>query len=360
MTITIKVGSNVLTCADGMLNTERMGSLVAQIADLHRAGHKIIFVTSGAVAAGRSMIKNYKELDPVAQRQLLSSVGQVKLIDQYKQIFDKHNIQIGQILVTKQDFSTREHYLNMKNCITTLWQSNIIPVVNENDTVSVTALMFTDNDELSGLMASMMDCEKLFILSNIDGIYNGNPNDAGSEVIREIAPQLNVAQYVQTTKSGFGRGGMQTKCKTAQKTAASGIDVYIANGTRENVIKRLAEGDKDFVCTHFIAGEHSPAVKKWIAYSEGFAKATVVVNQGAKLALLSHEHAASLLLPGVVAIDGDFKKDDILLIKDGEGNTIGAGRANTDRSKISQLSGIKHAKPIIHYDYLYIYPTNEQ
>lgn len=359
MTITIKVGSNVLTCADGTLNIARMESLVAQIADLHKAGHKVIFVTSGAVAAGRSMISGYKELDPVAQRQLLSSIGQVKLIDQYKQIFDRHDIQIGQILVTKQDFSTREHYLNMKSCITTLWQSNVIPVVNENDTVSVTALMFTDNDELSGLMASMMDCEKLFILSNIDGIFNGNPADAGSEVIREIEPELNVAQYVQTTKSGFGRGGMQTKCKTAQKTAASGIDVYIANGTKPDVIKSLAAGDPDFVCTHFKAGEHSPAVKKWIAYSEGFAKATVVVNQGAKLALLSHEHAASLLLPGVVAIDGDFKKDDMLLIKDGEGNIIGVGRANIDRAKISQMTDIKHSKPLIHYDFLYIYPTNE-
>ena len=357
MTITIKVGSNVLTRSNGTLNVERMESLVAQIAEMHKAGHKVIFVSSGAVAAGRSMIKNYKELDPVAQRQLLSSVGQVKLIDQYKQLFDKHQIAIGQILVTKQDFSTREHYLNMKNCIETLWQSGVVPVVNENDTVSVTALMFTDNDELSGLMASMMDCEKLFILSNIDGIYNGNPNDAGSEGIREIEPNINVAQYVQTTKSGFGRGGMQTKCKTAQKTAASGIDVYIANGTTPNVIKRLVDGDKDFVCTHFVAGQRSPAVKKWIAYSDGFAKATVVVNQGAKLALLSHEHAASLLLPGVVAIDGDFKKDDMLLIKDGEGTIIGVGKASTDRAKISQLSDTRHAKPLIHYDYLYIYPN---
>lgn len=359
MTITIKVGSNVLAGQGGMLNIERMESLVAQIAELHKAGHKVIFVTSGAVAAGRSMISGYQDLDPVAQRQLLSSVGQVKLIDQYKQIFDRHGIQIGQILVTKQDFSTREHYLNMKNCITTLWASNVIPVVNENDAVSVTALMFTDNDELSGLMASMMNCEKLFILSNIDGIYNGNPSDEGSEVIREINPELNVTQYVQTTKSGFGRGGMQTKCKTAQKTAASGIDVYIANGTRPDVITRLANGDKDFICTHFVAGEHSPAVKKWIAYSEGFAKATVVVNQGAKNALLSHDHAASLLLPGVVAIDGEFKKDDMLLIKDGEGVIIGVGRANMDRAKIGQMSDVKHAKPLIHYDYLYIYPQNE-
>ena len=121
--------------------------------------------------------------------------------------------------------------------------------------------------------------------------------------------------------------------------------------------KLLFNNDKDFVCTHVIAGQRSPAVKKWIAYSEGFAKATVIVNQGAKLALLSHEHAASLLLPGIVAIDGDFKKDDILLIKDGEGQIIGVGKASTDRAKIEHLSDTKHAKPLIHYDYLYIYPN---
>ncbi|MBP5366597.1 MAG: glutamate 5-kinase [Bacteroidales bacterium] len=358
MTITIKIGSNVLTQSNGMLNVQRMENLVAEIARLHSEGNRIILVTSGAMAAGRGMVKDYAELDHVAQRQLLSSVGQVKLIDTYKQIFDRHNIQIGQILVTKQDFRTREHYLNMKNCIQTLWASNVVPVVNENDAVSVTALMFTDNDELSGLLASMMDCEKLFILSNIDGIFNGNPVDEGTHVIREIKAGTNVAQYVQAAKSGFGRGGMQTKCRIAQKTAASGIDVYIANGTQPNVLTRLARGDKDFVCTHFEAGQHSPAVKKWIAYSDGFAKASVIINNGAKQALLSHDKIASLLLAGVVRFEGEFKKDDLLLIVDEQGTAIGVGRSGFDSAKALKLIGNSHSKPLIHYDYLYIYPEN--
>ncbi len=361
MTITIKIGSNVLTGSNGMLNVERMKNLVAEIAQLHAVGHKVILVTSGAVAAGRSMASNYQQLEPVAMRQLLSSIGQVKLIDTYKQLFDEHGMLIGQLLVTKQDFSTREHYLNMKNCIQTLWENGVVPVVNENDTVSVTALMFTDNDELSGLLASMMDCEKLFILSNIDGIYNGNPSDEGTEVIREIKAGFNVSQYVQTTKSGFGRGGMQTKCRTAQKTADSGIDVYIANGTTSNVITRLANEDKDFVCTHFESGEKSPAIKKWIAYSEGFAKASVTVNDGAKHALTGHDKAASLLIPGIVAYSGEFKKDDLLLVKDAEGEIIGVGRASMDKEKAVKLSEMlkadsrRHTRPLIHYDYLYIY-----
>lgn len=360
MSITIKIGSNVLTQENGLLDVERMGNLVDEIAKLHAQNQKVILVSSGAMAAGRSMASNYQDLDPVSQRQLLSSIGQVKLIDTYKKLFDRHGILIGQILVTKQDFSSREHYLNMKNCISTLWENNIIPVVNENDTVSVTALMFTDNDELSGLMASMMDCQKLFILSNIDGIFNGDPKQPGTSVIREITPRANISQYVQTSKSNFGRGGMLTKCRIARKTADSGIDVYIANGTVQNVITRLADGDPDFVCTHFTAGHRSPAVKKWIAYSDGFTKATVIVNSGAKEALLSHTKAASLLYPGVVGFEGDFKKDDLLLIKDESGKTIGVGRVSIDKSKLEKLDYKLHTKPIIHYDYLYIYPDTIQ
>ncbi len=358
MTLTIKIGSNVLTCANGMLNTERMKSLVGEIAALHKAGRRIVLVSSGAVAAGRSMMKNYSHLEPVAQRQLLSSVGQVRLIDQYKQLFDAHDIKIGQILVTKQDFRTREHYLNMRDCITTLWENGVIPVVNENDTISLTGLMFTDNDELSGLMASMTDCDKLFILSNIDGIYNGNPNDEGTSVIREIAGNTNISQYVQTSKSNFGRGGMKTKCRIAQKTAASGIDVYIANGTTENIITRLCSGDKDLICTHFAAGKRSPAIKKWVAYSDGFAKAAVTVNDRTKEILTSDDKVASLLMRGVVKISGTFKKNDILLIKDLHGETIGVGRASIDMETALKPSD-QRTRTLIHYDYLYTYPSND-
>ncbi len=355
LTVTIKVGSNVLTGEGGMLNVERMKHLVSQIATLHKAGHKVILVSSGAVAAGRGLITDYQELDPVARRQLLSSVGQVKLIDTYKQLFDEYGMRIAQLLVTKQDLGSRMHYLNMKNCFNTLWKSGVLPVVNENDAVSLTGLMFTDNDELSGLIASMMDCQKLFILSNIDGIYDGDPKLEGSKVIREVAHGTSVAQYVQATKSDFGRGGMVTKCRTAQKTAQAGLDVYIANGTTENVITRLAEEDPDFVCTHFKAGPRNSAIKKWVAYSDGFATARVVVNEGAEHALLDPDRASSLLPVGVRTIDGDFKKDDIILIVNAEGDTIGVGRAAMDKETALKHVCDARQKPLVHYDYLYIY-----
>ncbi len=353
MILTVKIGSNVLAKSGGVLDVALMERLASQIASLHACGHKIILVSSGAMAAGRSMTDDYQHLEPVAQRQLLSSIGQVKLIDQYKQIFDRHNIKIGQILVTKQDFRTREHYLNIRNCINILWNNSILPIVNENDPVSLDGLMFTDNDELSGLLASMMNADKLFILSNIDGIFDGDPRAEGTKVIREISPKMNVSQFVQTTKSGFGRGGMQTKCRTAQKVASSGIDVYIANGTTDNVLVRLIDNDPALLSTHFLSGRPSTAIKKWIASSDGFATATVVVNQRAKDVLLG-EKASSLLTAGIVEYIGDFKKNDILLIKDENDQTIGVGRAGMDISTAKKQT-TSHNKPLIHYDYLYIY-----
>ena len=356
-TLTIKVGSNVLTGKDGMLNTARRESLSAQIASLMKTGHRIVLVSSGAMAAGRGMTDRYKELDPVAQRQLLSSIGQVKLIDTYKQIFDRHNLSIGQLLLTKQDLRTRAHYLNMKSCIEVLWASGVLPIVNENDAVSLTGLMFTDNDELSGLIASMMDCEKLLILSNIDGIFDGDPKSEGAKVIREVRRGTSVAQYVQVTKSDFGRGGMVTKCRMAQKTAQAGIDVYIANGATENVISRIVEGDKNLTCTHFEAAEHSTAVKKWIAYSDGFATARIIVNDGAVAALQDENIAKSLLPVGIETIEGDFKKDDIVMICKKDGSAIGVGRAATDKETAMRSRKTKKQRPTIHYDYMYIYPT---
>ena len=162
--IAVKVGSNVLTRRDGTLDVTRMSALVDQIAELHKAGIEIILVSSGAVASGRSEVHPTKKLDSVDQRQLFSAVGQAKLINRYYELFREHGIPVGQVLTMKENFSTRRHYLNQKNCMTVMLENGVIPIVNENDTISVSELMFTDNDELSGLIASMMDAQALIIL----------------------------------------------------------------------------------------------------------------------------------------------------------------------------------------------------
>ena len=352
--IAVKVGSNVLTRRDGTLDVTRMSALVDQIAELHKAGVEIILVSSGAVASGRSEVHPAKKLDSVDQRQLFSAVGQAKLINRYYELFREPGIAVGQVLTMKENFATRRHYLNQKNCMTVMLENSVIPIVNENDTISVSELMFTDNDELSGLIASMMDAQALIILSNINGIYNGSPADPTSEVIREIGQGKDLSSYIQASKSSFGRGGMLTKTNIARKVADEGITVIIANGKRDNILVDLIQHPKDTLCTRFISSaEPVSSIKKWIAHSEGFAKGELHINQCAT-EVLNSDKAISILPVGITAIEGEFEKDDIVRIIDFEGNPVGVGKANCDSAQAREAMGKHGKKPVVHYDYLYI------
>ncbi|WP_430972193.1 glutamate 5-kinase [Sunxiuqinia rutila] len=353
--ITIKVGSNVLTKSDGTLNVARMEHLVDQIALLHQKGVEVILVSSGAVAAGRSEMKLNRKLDTVSSRQLWSAIGQVKMINQYAAFFNKHGITCAQVLTTKDNFGDRNHYLNMKNCFTTLLENRVVPVVNENDTISVTELMFTDNDELSGLIASMQNSEALIILSNIDGIYDGDPKLPESQIIEEInLKDRDWMKNILTQKSGFGRGGMLTKSSIARKTAKDGIAVHIANGMRDHILTDILSKDREVKHTWFKAGKRkSSNVKKWIAYSHSFAKGELVINQGAKDALNSSK-ATSLLPIGVTEVKGLFKRGDIVKIIDEQGRLVGWGKSQYSADKVKAEGESLKQKPVVHYDYLYL------
>jgi glutamate 5-kinase len=251
--IAIKVGSNVLTRADGTLDVTRMSALTDQVAELHRRGLEIILVSSGAVASGRSEVHPDMELDSVAARQIFSAVGQAKLMNRYYDLFHCHGISCGQVLTTKFSLENPQHYQNQKGCIESLLSCGIIPIVNENDTISITELMFTDNDELSGWMAEMMSCEMLVILSNIDGLYDGDPSDPSSSLISQVLPESeDMSDYIQEKKSSEGRGGMATKCSVARRLAQGGIPVVIANGRRADVILHIIDGDPALPCTRFV------------------------------------------------------------------------------------------------------------
>ena len=250
--IAVKIGSNVLTRRDGTLDITRMSALVDQVAELHKRGIQVILVSSGAVASGRSEIQPSHTLDEVSSRQLYSAIGQAKLMGKYYTLFREHGITCGQVLTTKEGLDKEDHYLNHQHCMEVMLAEGVIPIVNENDTLSITELMFTDNDELSGLMAQMMKVDHLFIFSNIDGIYDGNPADPKSRVIRTVAATDDMEQYIQTSKSSLGRGGMLTKCHIARKVAAAGIPVVIANGKSEDILLRLVDHPEETVCTKFI------------------------------------------------------------------------------------------------------------
>ena len=352
--IAVKIGSNVLTRKDGTLDVTRMSALVDQVAELRKQGMEIILISSGAVASGRSEIKPSKKLDSVDQRQLFSAVGQAKLINRYYELFREHGIAVGQVLTTKENFGSRRHYLNQRNCMMVMLENGVIPIVNENDTISVTELMFTDNDELSGLIASMMDMQALVILSNIDGIYNGSPSAPDTEVIRKVEPGKDLSDYIQTEKSGFGRGGMLTKTTIARKVADEGIAVYIANGKKDNILIDLMQQPETTIHTCFVpAKDEVSSVKKWIAHSEGFAKGEIHLNVEA-VKVLKGPKAVSLLPVGVVQITGIFEKDDIVKIMDHQGNQIGVGRIAFDSEEAMGLIGKHGQKPLVHYDYLYL------
>ena len=249
--IVIKIGSNVLTRKDGKLDVTRVSAIVDQVAWLRRHDIEVILVSSGAVACGRRELTVDHSLDSVEQRQLYSAVGQVKLVGLYYDLFREFGIHIGQVLTMKENFQPGEQYRNQQACMTVMLENDVLPIVNENDTVSVTELMFTDNDELSGLIAQMMQADTLILLSNIDGIYDGHPDDPSSQLIPVVEAGTDLSQYIKEEKSAFGRGGMHSKYTTAQKVQKTGIRVIIANGERENILVDLIENKQNVPHTEF-------------------------------------------------------------------------------------------------------------
>jgi glutamate 5-kinase len=229
-----------------------MSSLVDQIAWLRQHDYEVILVSSGAVACGRRELDINHELDSVEQRQLYSALGQAKLIGLYYDLFREYHLHVGQVLTMKENFQPGEQYRNQQACMQVMLANGVIPIVNENDTVSVTELMFTDNDELSGLIAQMMKADTLVLLSNIDGIYTGNPADPASKLIDQVEPDTDLSQYIQDEKSSAGRGGMQSKYATARNVQQAGIRVIIANGKRDNILIDLVEDKQQTPHTEFI------------------------------------------------------------------------------------------------------------
>ncbi|TAE26760.1 MAG: glutamate 5-kinase [Candidatus Kapaibacterium sp.] len=350
--LVVKVGTNVLSLDNGLLDLSVMEQLVADIAALRASGVQVVLVSSGAVGSGRAVVKLPEKTPTVTARQVLAAVGQVRLMKTYSSLFEKHGLLCAQVLVTKEDFRGRQHYLNMQNCLEGLLTQGIVPIVNENDVVSVTELMFTDNDELSGLIASMLQANALVILTNVDGVYDGNPSNPASKLISTIDTRKLKLDFIAPEKSSFGRGGMLTKAGIAHKLSLVGISVKIANGKKPHILSAIARGEA--VGTTFIPHKQASGAKRWIAHTEGFEKGTVVVNEGAAQVLLSQEKAASVLPVGITAIEGEFQKGDIVKISSQDGVSLGYGMAQYDSALAKERVGKSGQKPLIHYDYLFL------
>ncbi len=258
--LVIKVGTNVLTRADGRLDITSISNLVDQIAALKAQGVQLVLVSSGAVGAGKELLPGRADTEAVAQRQVYSAIGQVRLMELYRNLFAGHGLLCAQVLATKGDFRDDLHYDNMLNCFQALLLDEIVPVVNENDVVAVTELMFTDNDELAGLVARMLGADALVILSSVEGVFDGPPDQGASQLIpRVAADDVAVDGVVQARKSTGGRGGMATKLRIARDTAAAGIPVLIGNGRRPEILAHLSSSD--WPGTVVAAAGNSPATK---------------------------------------------------------------------------------------------------
>ena len=350
--LVVKVGTNVITRENGLLDLGIVGHLVHQITELQKKGCQVILVSSGAMGAGRGVIKLKEEnWSTVIRRQVLASVGQIKLMETYLGLFQAEGAVCSQVLVTKEDFRDRSHYLNMKSCFEALLGQSIVPVVNENDVISVDELMFTDNDELAGLIAAMMDADTLVILSNVEGIYDKNPTEAGAKVLHKIEAGAALEKNIAPTKSSFGRGGMLTKARIAERMASMGIPTVIANGQRKNVLLDVLAGKE--VGSVFVAEKkRASGVKRWVATNEGQEKGVVTVNNGAEKIL--REKIASLLPVGVIKVEGVFQKGDTVKIQNEAGEGIGYGIASYSADLARKLLGERGGRALVHYDYLFL------
>lgn len=356
MKIVIKVGTQSILSSDGTPFEPIMKHLVEQIVILQKAGHHVVLVSSGAVSTGRKVAQNTlgrQYGNSIGEKQLLASLGQHELMRLYASLFQKHHILASQILLTKQDFETRKHYLNIARLLREiLQQKNIVPIINENDSVAIEELMFTDNDELAGLIAAQMNVEKLIILSNVQGVYTCHPDEPGSEIIPVIDPQKDWPE-VSAVKSAQGRGGMSNKLATARKMSGLGITTHIASIDIPSVITRILE--KEQIGTLILPTKRKSNIKKWMAYNNSKRSGVILINQGLFDILKENKRVISILPVGIEQCTGEFKKGDLVEILNPEGQKIGIGLAKYDASKLSEYLGQKGKSVFIHYDYLHIF-----
>ena len=250
--IVVKVGTNVLTNKDNRILGPVLRELVRQISVLNERNIDVVLVSSGSAIAGKEVLGEIKATDKAIRRQIYSSVGQPRLMRHYYSIFHDYGMRCAQVLATKRDFDAGKHRENMINCYQGLLAEGVTPIANEDDAVSLSMSMFSDNDELASLVAELIDADRLIILSDTDGLYTGHPDDDESRKLNLVTTNQNVEKYVcaSNKKEGEGRGGMASKLKIAKGTAKKDIPTYIANGKRENVIVDIVD-DKE-IGTKFI------------------------------------------------------------------------------------------------------------
>ena len=341
--IVFKFGTNVLRNDDKEISLSRIYTFIEDIAKLKKLGKEVIIVTSGAVGLGAKKL-NVDSNESMSVKQACAAVGQSRLMCIYEDGFDKYGYTTAQILLTEEDFTQRIKYLSLHDTLNTLISLGAIPVINQNDTVSTEELAFykdafqvsfSDNDKLSALVASELDADLLVILSDIDGLFDDNPKENPNaqkiDIVEEVTEEFQ--SFAQNASSG-GRGGMKTKLEAMKVVTRSGGMGIIANGKEPHIIKRLF--DKEELGTIFLPSENLANKKRWIAYATNI-QARITVNDGAKNALIDKN--TSLLPIGVLNIEGDCQKGDIVSIIDTNGVEFARGMVNYNCSDCKKIIG---------------------
>lgn len=338
----VKLGTSLLTGGGDHLDLEVMASLVGQMARLHHRGLELIVVSSGAIAAGRHKLGIANAHKGVPFRQVLASVGQSRLMNAYEQLFVWHGITVAQALLTRGDLSDRSGYLNARNTLLALVELRVICIVNENDVVAVDELeeaRFGDNDNLSAMVANLVDADLLLMLSDISGLYNADPHlDPNARLIPRVECIDSDIEYLAGASAGErGTGGMTTKIEAARLATASGVSVIIAHGRESDVLARVASGEA--IGTLFpAAASKMESRKRWLL-SGLSTRGSLVADAGAVAAV--REKNRSLLPAGIREVRGQFQRGDLVDILDARGQRIACGIANYSYEALARIKGLR-------------------
>jgi len=341
--IVVKVGTRVLTSPDGTLNHERIDRLSEELLALRGQGRRMVLVSSGAVGAGMSRLKLPGRPTDLAKLQAVAAVGQVPLIQAYDRTFSKHGSQAAQVLLTAEDVDDRVRYLNVRNTLLSILEFGAMPVINENDTVSVEELRttFGDNDRLAAMVTNLIRAPLLIVLSDIEGLYDGDPSLASSKLINTV-PVIDQSVYgfVRDKKTGLSKGGMASKLEAARMVTTAGENMIIASGRRLDVLTQLAAGEP--LGTLFQAqGKGITPFKRWLGFTAQ-TRGRIQLDTGARRAIV--EQGRSLLAAGITGTQGDFKKGDVVALCDGEGQVVARGLSNYASAEVERIKGLKSAK----------------
>jgi glutamate 5-kinase len=338
-TVVVKVGTNVLTSADGRLDAERLQALADQVERIRKTGRKVALVSSGAIGAGIGQLGLGKRPTDLRHLQACAAIGQSFLMRAYQECVARHGAHTAQILLTASDFDNRTRYLNARNTILTLFEWGCLPIINENDTISVAEIRFGDNDHLAAMVTNLLQAPLLILLTVVDGLYSADPRKDPNAQLQTVVPNIDsdVAEMAGASKSALGTGGMRSKLRAARLATAAGESVIMANGSRPGVL------DDIFACkpvgTLFLPhGSTVPAWKRWLGFTAR-PKGRLTVDAGARKAV--QERGSSLLPIGVVQVSGSFGKGDVVALSDVDGTEFARGLTNYSSADAGRICGLR-------------------